>query len=105
MTRRILTLSIGLAAAVVAAGFATTQSPSKSATSTEWPPYVHDSGGMRFSPVKQVTTENVSQLEVAWTYHMRPPAPETPPAPAGGAAGGAAQPPGRGRGRGGSGFS
>jgi quinoprotein glucose dehydrogenase len=69
------------------------------AASTEWPTYGHDPGGMRFSPVAQITAANVGQLKVAWVYHMRPPdAAGTPPA--------AAPPaPGRGRGRGGSRFA
>jgi quinoprotein glucose dehydrogenase len=77
--------------------------------SKEWPTYGHDPGGMRFSPLTQITPANVSQLKVAWVYHMRPPGPI---APAGrGAAGpeGEALPPqlgggGRRGGRGGSGF-
>src|SRR2546426_6323587 len=39
--------------------------------STEWPTYGHDSGGMRFSPLKQITSANVSRLQRAWGYHMR----------------------------------
>ena len=75
--------------------------------SNEWPTYGHDSGGMRFSPLKQLTPANVSGLDVAWVYHMRP-------APAAAEAAGrgadippvdAPPPPGRGRGRGGTGFS
>jgi quinoprotein glucose dehydrogenase len=65
--------------------------------STEWPTYGHDPGGMRFSPLTELTPANVGELQVAWTYHMRP----APPP------GGAAAPPppsGRGRGRG-SGFA
>ena len=31
--------------------------------------YGHDSGGMRFSPLKQIDSENVNRLERAWTYH------------------------------------
>ena len=38
----------------------------------EWRTYGHDPGGMRFSPVTQITPANVSQLSVAWVYHMRP---------------------------------
>jgi len=38
----------------------------------EWQTYGHDAGGMRFSPLKQVTPSNVSKLRVAWVYHMRP---------------------------------
>jgi|SRR5437016_14632826 len=32
--------------------------------STEWPTYGHDSGGMRFSPLKQITPANVSRLQL-----------------------------------------
>ena len=39
----------------------------------EWQTYGHDRGAMRFSPLKQITPENVSRLKVAWVYHMRPP--------------------------------
>jgi quinoprotein glucose dehydrogenase len=31
----------------------------------EWPTYGHDPGGMRFSPLKQITPANVDQLKVA----------------------------------------
>lgn len=51
----------------------------------EWPTYGHDSGAMRFSPLKQITPENVNRLKVAWVYHMRPPgfnASARPPVPA-----------------------
>ena len=35
-----------------------------------------DSGAARYSPLTQITTENVSHLKVAWVYHMKPaPAP------------------------------
>lgn len=61
------------------------------AGSPEWPTYSHDGSAMRFSPLTELTPANVSQLKVAWTYHMRP-------APAAQAAAG------RGRGRGGPGF-
>ena len=35
----------------------------------DWPVYGHDAGGMRFSPLTQITRENVAQLKVAWTFH------------------------------------
>ncbi len=38
-----------------------------------WPNYGNDPGGMRYSPLTQITPENVATLDVAWTYHMRPP--------------------------------
>ena len=47
----------------------------------EWPTYGHDPGGMRFSPVAQLTPANVGQLEVAWVYHMKPPPAAGAPAP------------------------
>ena len=38
----------------------------------EWPTYGHDVGGMRFSPLKQITPANVANLQTAWTYHLKP---------------------------------
>jgi quinoprotein glucose dehydrogenase len=35
----------------------------------EWPAYGRDPGGMRHSPLEQITARNVSRLAVAWTYH------------------------------------
>jgi quinoprotein glucose dehydrogenase len=35
----------------------------------EWPAYGRDAGGMRHSPLTQITPKNVSALQVAWTYH------------------------------------
>ena len=70
----------------------------------EWPTYGHDPGGMRYSPVTQLTPANVGQLQVAWVYHMKPPAPAGTPA-ASADSGAAGTPQGRG-GRGtASGFS
>jgi quinoprotein glucose dehydrogenase len=96
-----------LGAAVVAISSNTGAGAQSDATraatpSTEWPTYGHDPGGMRFSPVAQITPANVSQLEVAWVYHMRP---ATTAVSGAGAAGAPAQGRGRGRGRGGSGFA
>src|SRR5688500_7730590 len=89
-----------------------TAASTPTALSREWPTYNHDPEGMRFSPLQQLTPANVSQLDVAWVYHMRPaPTADAGAAPAGpaGAAGGAGPAPdGRaagGRGRGGTGFS
>jgi quinoprotein glucose dehydrogenase len=35
----------------------------------EWPVYGRDAGGTRFSPLTQITPDNVARLEVAWTFH------------------------------------
>jgi quinoprotein glucose dehydrogenase len=34
-----------------------------------WPDYGNDKGGSRYSPLTQITRENVRYLEVAWEYH------------------------------------
>src|SRR5215471_9189077 len=43
------------------------QAPSRPAG--DWPFYGRDGGGMRYSPLVQITRENVSHLGVAWTFH------------------------------------
>lgn len=75
------------------------------AASKEWPTYGHDPGGMRFSPLTQITPANVNQLEAAWVYHMKPAAPPAPSAAPAGQSGAGAASLGRGRGRGGSGLA
>src|SRR2546427_7239251 len=50
----------------------------------DWPAYGRDPGGARFSPLTQITRDNVAQLQVAWTYHTGMPdmagMPHRPPA-------------------------
>ena len=43
-------------------------SPFDGNTPTDWPAYGADRGGSGFSPVAQITKDNVSQLEEAWRY-------------------------------------
>jgi quinoprotein glucose dehydrogenase len=99
---RVTMMCVASAAAVtIGAGMAAPpQSPGARdlAAAKEWPTYGHDPGGMRFSPLTQLTPANVAKLEVAWVYHMRPAAPPAAPPTA-------TPPAGRGRGRGGSGFA
>lgn len=38
-----------------------------------WPMVGRDFGGTRHSPLTQITSSNVSQLKIAWVYHMKPP--------------------------------
>ena len=47
-------------------------------SATDWPTYLHDAGGSHYSPLAQINTRNVTQLRLAWTYHMRPRSPTTP---------------------------
>ena len=35
----------------------------------DWPVYGHDTSSSRYSPLTDITRENVSRLKVAWTYH------------------------------------
>src|SRR5215510_14009113 len=37
-------------------------------TTGEWTAYGRDAFGSRYSPLTQITRENVARLEVAWTY-------------------------------------
>ena len=41
-------------------------------TAANWPMPGRDPGGTRYSPLTQITPANVSQLKVAWVYHMKP---------------------------------
>src|SRR5512138_1924112 len=80
------------AAATVAWTYAAAGQQKKAATpaasvTNEWPTYGHDPGGMRYSPVAQITTANVAQLQPAWVYHMKP-AGASAPAGRGGATAG-----------------
>ena len=103
---RVTMMCVASAAAVtIGAGMAPPQPQGARdlAAAKEWPTYGHDPGGMRFSPLTQLTPANVAKLEVAWVYHMRPAAAPPPAAPP--TAPPAAPPAGRGRGRGGSGFA
>ncbi|HLG40175.1 MAG TPA: pyrroloquinoline quinone-dependent dehydrogenase [Chitinophagaceae bacterium] len=34
----------------------------------EWANYGNDPGGMRYSPIRQINTENIKSLKTAWTY-------------------------------------
>ena len=61
MCARVPLLAIALLATALS-GPATAQAPS------DWPHYGGDAGGQRFSPLTDVTAQNVDQLEVAWTY-------------------------------------
>jgi len=46
--------------------------PVRAQNSGDWPMYGHDLASTRFSPLKQITPDNVSQLKLAWSYAMRP---------------------------------
>lgn len=60
-------------ALVLAAGAAGAAQPG------DWPTYGHDPGGMRFSPLTQITPANVTSLKPAWTFSLKPAAPPAAP--------------------------
>lgn len=64
-------LLVGVAGlALAAASFASAQVTQ--IKPSDWPAYGRDAGGQRYSPLKQITPQNVDKLQVAWTYHMNP---------------------------------
>ncbi|HEV2383251.1 MAG TPA: PQQ-binding-like beta-propeller repeat protein [Terriglobia bacterium] len=56
---------------LLACGISSGQGSSGSAD-VEWRNYGHDPGGARFSPLDQINTTNVQQLQRAWTYEVAP---------------------------------
>ena len=74
MKRLLATLLASGTLIILAGGSAIAQSNQGQTTDTskEWPTYGHDPGGMRFSPLTQITPANVDRLKVAWVYHMKP---------------------------------
>jgi quinoprotein glucose dehydrogenase len=64
---------------VVALAGLAQQSPAPDAAA-EWRTYNHDLAGTRFSPVAQITPDNVAKLTQAWTYEW----PSAGPSPFGG---------------------
>ena len=42
--------------------------PGEASAVAEWPSYGGDPGGSRYTPIDDISAENLSQLEIAWTY-------------------------------------
>jgi len=64
--------SVGTAHATVAAGLQPTtamQDPSPLQTGADWPAYGGSYSARRYSPLKQITRENVASLEQVWEFH------------------------------------
>lgn len=62
--------TLSLLVLMCTAGAALAQAPR--AADRDWPTFGRDKGGMRFSPLKQITPANVAGLKPAWVYHLRP---------------------------------
>ena len=64
----IVTLLLGAVAVAVSAQ----QQNSGRNPAWDWPTYNRDLAGTRYSPLTQITTQNVSTLTQAWSYWLRP---------------------------------
>jgi quinoprotein glucose dehydrogenase len=83
MRRSAVTVAAALLACVVATTHGQARSQKRPASppppaGTEWPTYGHDPGGMRYSPLTEITPGNVATLQPAWVYHMKPAASTAP---------------------------
>ena len=82
------------------AAFALAFAPVASAQ-TDWPMIGHDTGGTRYSPLKQINSKNVTKLKLAWSFDTEAPVVDLPgrgrrggaPAADGAAARGTPRPP------------
>ncbi|HXY31169.1 MAG TPA: pyrroloquinoline quinone-dependent dehydrogenase [Gemmatimonadaceae bacterium] len=61
-----VTLTLVLTPAPISHGLAAQSATPRTA---DWPTYGGDPGGSRYSPLKQIDTNNVARLEIAWVYH------------------------------------
>ena len=68
-----------IAVAIAAVSIVGAQAPK---LERDWPSHGHDAGARRYSPLRQINTGNVSNLQLAWTYDT--PAAVPPPPPRGG---------------------
>jgi quinoprotein glucose dehydrogenase len=57
-----------VAIAVAGLFFLGTPAAAPAESDTEWPEYGGDAGGLRYSPLSDVTRQNVNDLEPVWTY-------------------------------------
>src|SRR3982751_4330461 len=64
---RVCVMTAGLLGGAVLAGNLASAAPGE-----DWPNYGNDRGALRYSPLTQITPDNVTSLKVAWTYHMKP---------------------------------
>ena len=55
---------------LLAACGATPPPPSSDGPVADWPLWGGSEGGSRYSPLTQVTPQNVGRLKKAWTYHI-----------------------------------
>ena len=71
-SQALMFLAIATAASGVLIAQRAPTPPPAATPAGDWPTYNRDPGGTRFSPLDEITPANVSTLEVAWVYHMKP---------------------------------
>ena len=66
------------------------QQPPTARSGADWPMYRHDLAGTGYSPLRQITLQNVANLTQSWTYRLQSdaPAPAAPTGRGGAGAGG-----------------
>lgn len=64
----LLVPALAAAALGAAGGCAPREAPDRSGPAAEWRAYGGDDGGLRFSPLAEITSANVGRLELAWSY-------------------------------------
>src|SRR5215210_5970533 len=60
--------SVAIAVAIAPSGLS--QQPIPGAAGTDWPAYRHDLAGTGYSPLTQITSQNVATLAAAWSYGL-----------------------------------
>src|SRR5690606_19399643 len=66
-----LKIALALAASlIVPAAYA--QSDALRVDPADWPRYARDLGGQRYSPLDQIDRSNVQDLDLAWSFRLRP---------------------------------
>jgi quinoprotein glucose dehydrogenase len=68
--RKIVGLALG--AAMLSSTVQAQQAGSMQPAPGDWPRYARDLQGTRFSPLDQINTGNVAQLQQAWSFRLRP---------------------------------
>ena len=63
-----LTLGVAIAAAFAAA----VRAQDATSAATGWPSVNYDQSANRYSPLDQITAENVSTLQQVWSFHLKP---------------------------------
>jgi alcohol dehydrogenase (cytochrome c) len=68
MDRKWIGASFALAIGIAAISTMPMQTVAAEDNLADWPSYYRDDSGWRYSPLKQITTENVKDLKVAWMH-------------------------------------